>query len=219
VTYGTGKITPGDVNWLDVDKNDTIDSRDQVYIGNIYPKWTGGFNTNLSFKNFSLYSRFEFATGHTIYNDLVARTLGNYQGTFNYFDLQKNAWSPTNTNTDIPKIYFADQVAAPNGKKNYTRSNNAGQVLNSNNSRFYEKGDYLALREITLTYDFAKSLLSKTRILSQSRIYVSLNNLFYITDFSGPSPEPPSQFGTVTGIYAGTYPTPRSVVLGVQITL
>lgn len=218
--YGTGKITAGDVNWLDVDKNDTIDSRDQVYMGNIYPKWTGGFSINVGYKGFSLYSRFEFALGHTIYNDLVARTLGNYQGTFNYFDLQKNAWSPTNLNTDIPKVYYADQVAAPLGKKNYTRSNNAGQVLNSNNSRFYEKGDYLALREITLSYDFSRSFLSKTKVLSQSKIYISTNNLFYITKFSGPTPEPPVTPGTstISGVYAGTYPTPRSFILGVQVS-
>lgn len=220
VTYGSGKIVPGDVNWLDVDKNDTIDSRDQVYVGNINPKWTGGFNANLSFKNFSLYTRFEFALGHTIYNDLVARTLGNYQGTFNYIDWQKNAWSPTNTTTDIPKVYYADQVAAPLGKKNYTRINNANGNLNSNNSRFYEKGDYLAMREITLSYDFAKSILAKTRVLSQSRIYVSANNVFYITKFSGPTPEPPVVPGTstITGVYAGTYPTPRTFVLGVQVS-
>lgn len=218
--YGTGKITPGDVNWLDVDKNDTIDSRDQVKVGNIYPKWTGGFNANLSYKNFSLYARFEFALGHTIYNDLVARTLGNYQGTFNYIDLQKQAWSPTNTNTDIPKVYYADQVSAPLGKKNYTRSNNANANLNSNNSNFYEKGDYLACREITLSYDFSKSLLSKTKVLSQSRLFVSLDNMFYITKFSGPTPEPPVSPGssTITGVYAGTYPTPRTIVLGVQVS-
>src|SRR5690606_13559689 len=76
-----GRITPGDVNWLDVDGNDIIDSRDQVYIGNVNPKWTGGFTTNLSYKDFSFFSNWEFALGHTIYNDLVARTLGNYQGT------------------------------------------------------------------------------------------------------------------------------------------
>ncbi len=219
-SYGSGKITPGDVNWLDVDKNDTIDSRDQVYVGNIYPKWTGGFSANLSYKGFSLYSRFEFALGHTIYNDLVARTLGNYQGTFNYIDWQKNAWSPTNTNTDIPKVYYADQVSAPLGKKNYTRSNNAGSVLNSNNSRFYEKGDYLACREITLSYDFPKSILSHTKVLSQSRLYVSLLNMFYLTKFTGPTPEPPVAEGssTITGVYAGTYPTPRTVVVGVQVS-
>jgi TonB-linked SusC/RagA family outer membrane protein len=218
--YGTGKITPGDVNWLDVDKNDTIDSRDQVYIGNIYPKWTGGFSVNASYKNFTLYSRFDFALGHTIYNDEVARILGNYQGTFNYIDWQKNSWSPTNTNTDIPKVYYADQVSAPLGKKNYTRSNNAGVVLNSNNSRFYEKGDYLACREITLSYDFSKPILSHTKILSQARLYVSMLNMFYITKFSGPTPEPPVAEGTsnITGVYAGTYPTPKTIVLGVQIT-
>lgn len=217
-TYGTGKITAGDVNWGDLDQNDTIDSRDQVYVGNIYPKWTGGFTANISYKGLTLYTRFEFATGHTIYNDLVARTLGNYQGTFNYFDLQRHAWSPTNTNTDIPKVYYADQVAAPVGKKNYTRSNNANVALNSNNSRFYEKGDYLASREITLSYDLPKSLLSKTRVISQSRVYVSANNLFYITDYSGPSPEAPISNGVVTGIHAGTYPVPKSFVLGVQVT-
>ena len=212
-----GRITPGDVNWKDVDRNDTIDSRDQVYLGNIYPKWTGGFSANLSYKGFSLYSRFDFATGHTIYNDLIARTLGNYQGTFNYIELQKEAWSPANTSTDVPKVYYADQVAG--SKQNYTRANNANPVLNSNNSRFYEKGDYLACREITLSYNFPKSILSPVKALSQARIYASLNNLFYITGFSGPSPEPPVDGnGNISGVYQGTYPTPKSVVLGVQVS-
>ncbi|WP_312339185.1 TonB-dependent receptor [Sphingobacterium sp.] len=212
-----GRITPGDVNWLDVDGNDMIDSRDQVHIGNINPKWTGGFTTNLSYKNLSLFSNWEFALGHKIYNDLVARTLGNYQGTFNYIELQKQAWSPTNTITDIPKVYFADQVGG--SKQNYTRGNNANPVLNSNNSRFYEKGDYLALRELTLSYDMPKSLLEKSRVFSHARIYFTGSNLFYITKFSGPSPEPPVDANNlVTGIYLGTYPTPRSYVLGVQLS-
>lgn len=218
VNFGSGKITPGDVNWLDVDKNDTIDSRDRVYVGNIYPKWTGGFNISVAYKQLSLYTRFEFATGHTIYNDLVTRILGNYQGTFNYIDWQKNAWSPTNPNTDIPKVYYADQVSAPLGKKNYTRINNAGSVLNSNNSRFYEKGDYLAAREITLSYDFSRDLLSRSHVLSQARVYATLNNMFYLTSFSGPSPEPPVSGGSISGVYAGTYPTPKSFILGVQVT-
>ncbi|HEX5025730.1 MAG TPA: SusC/RagA family TonB-linked outer membrane protein [Agriterribacter sp.] len=217
-TFGTGKITPGDVNWLDIDKNDTIDSRDQVYMGNFNPEWTGGFTLNVSYKRFSLFSRFDFAAGHTIYNDAVARTLGNFQGTFNYIDLQKEAWSPENTNTDIPKVYYADQVSAPLGKKNYTRINNANPNLNSNNSRFYEKGDYLACREITLAYDFSKALLQKTHVLSQARIYLNTNNLFYITNFSGASPEPPVLDGSLTGVFRGTYPTPISFVLGVQVS-
>lgn len=211
-TTMANKIAPGDVNWLDVDNNNIIDSRDQVFLGNINPTVTGGFTSNVSYKGFSLFTRFDFALGHTIYNDLVARTLGNYQGTLNYMEMQKDAWSPTNTDTDIPKVYYADQVGAPAGKKNYTRANNAGQVLNGNNSRFYEKGDYLACREITISYDLSKNkFLSKW--FSQARVYTNFNNLFYVTKFSGPSPEPPAG-----GIYAGTYPTPKSVVLGLQVS-
>jgi TonB-linked SusC/RagA family outer membrane protein len=213
-TYGSGKIAPGDVNWLDVDKNDTIDSRDQVYLGNVNPKYTGGFSTTLSYKGFSVYTRFDFALGHTLYNDLVARVLGNYQGTFNYIDWQKKGFSGDKSMSDIPRVYWADQVGAPNGKKNYTRGNNAGQVLNGNNSNLYEKGDYLACREITLSYDFQKSILSKTKVLQQARVFFNINNLFYITKFSGNSPEPLS-----SGIFAGTYPTPKSFVFGVQVTL
>ncbi|SDE23086.1 SusC/RagA family TonB-linked outer membrane protein [Pedobacter soli] len=210
-----GRITPGDVNWEDVNGDNIIDTRDQVYLGNIYPKWTGGFNFNASYKGFGLYNRWDFALGHTIYNDLVARTLGNYQGTFNYIDLQAQAWSPTNTDTDIPKVYYADQVAG--SKQNYTRANNGNAVLNGNNSRFYEKGDYLCLREVTLSYDLPKGLLQKSKFFNNAKIYVTGSNLLYITKFSGPSPEPPVSGGTITGIYSGTYPTPRTFIMGVQL--
>lgn len=227
-----GRITPGDVNWQDVNGDNIIDSRDQVKLGNIYPKWTGGFSTNVGYKGLNLYNRWDFALGHTIYNDLVARTLGGYQGTLNYIELQKNAWSPTNTVTDIPKVYYADQVAG--SKQNYTRANNANPVLNGNNSRFYEKGDYLALREVTISYDLPKALLQRSKFLSSARVYVTGSNLLYITKFSGPSPEPPVtpaaavsssastvssvSNGSISGIYLGTFPTPRTFVMGVQVS-
>lgn len=215
-----GRITPGDVNWLDVNEDNIIDSRDRVYVGNIFPKYNGGFNFTTSYKGFSIYNRWEFTLGHTIYNDLLARTLGNYQGTFNYVELQATAWSPTNTVTDIPKVYYADQVAG--SKQNYTRANNAsGTAIQGNNSRLYEKGDYLSLKEITMSYDLPKSIVKKAKFLSSARIYVTGSNLLYITKFSGPSPEPPTFEGTSTlsGIYSGTYPTPRAFIMGVQIGL
>ncbi|WGQ10280.1 TonB-dependent receptor [Pedobacter gandavensis] len=212
-----GRITPGDVNWLDVNGDDIIDSRDQVYLGNMAPKWTGGFNVNANYKGFNLYTRFEFALGHTVYNDLLARTLGNYQGTFNYTDLMLKSWTPNNTVTDIPKVYFADQVQG--SKQNYTRANNASTVVNGNNSNLYEKGDYLALREVTLSYTLPKSLMAKTKFLSNSRIYATGSNLFYITKFSGSSPEAPLDANNrLTGVYLGAYPTARSFVFGLEVS-
>ncbi|WP_316813264.1 TonB-dependent receptor [Pedobacter heparinus] len=212
-----GRITPGDVNWQDVNGDNIIDSRDQVYLGSMVPKWTGGFNANASYKGISLYTRFEFATGHTIYNDLVARTMGNYQGTFNYIELMKQSWTPQNPDTDIPKVYFADQVVG--SKQNYTRANNAATVVNGNNSRFYEKGDYLALREITLSYTLPKNLIAKSKILSNTRVYATGSNLLYLSKFSGPSPEAPTDANNnITGVYLGAYPTPRTFVFGLEVS-
>jgi TonB-linked SusC/RagA family outer membrane protein len=211
-----GHIGPGDVNWADVNGDGIIDSRDQVYLGNIYPKWTGGFNFNASYRRISLYTRFDYSLGNTIYNDFVARSLGGYQGTFNYISEIKNAWTPTNTNTLVPKVYYADQVAG--SKDNYTRGNNASANLQGENSNFYESGNYLACREISLSYDFSKTLLAKTKVFSSARVFVSGENLFYLKKFSGPTPEAPVNPGTnvITGVYQGTYPTPRTFVFGVQ---
>ena len=68
----------GDVAWLDKDENDIIDTRDRVYMGNIYPKWTGGLSNTLSYKGLSLYLRMDYSTGHTIYNYVRANMNGQF---------------------------------------------------------------------------------------------------------------------------------------------
>jgi hypothetical protein len=80
----------------------------------------------------------------------------------------------------------------------------------------YEKGDYLALREITISFAVPKNLVAKSKFISSARVYATGSNLLYITNFSGPSPEAPVSNGVITGVYNGTYPTPRSFVLGIQ---
>ncbi len=225
--YGPGKaaeyagkpgwqpIEPGDVLWNDVDGNDVIDGLDREVVGNIFPNITGGFSTTFKYKGLSLYARFDYALGHTIYNDLMARTLGQYQGTFNVIDKVKETWSESNPNSDLPKFYYADQLS----KKNITRGNNADRALNGNSSRFYEKGDYLALRDITLSYQLPQQWL-KPVFMKDASVYVTGQNLFYITKYSGASPEPVlnSQAGVSQGIDIGRYATPRSVLFGLSVT-
>ena len=84
--YGLTKpIEAGDVLWADLNGDNVIDQLDRVKVGNIYPKWTGGFGTTLSYKNVSLYGRFDFAVGrrrayHIKYGgDAVYRTIGRIQ--------------------------------------------------------------------------------------------------------------------------------------------
>ena len=192
-----------------------INSYDRQVVGNIYPKWIGGFSTTLNYKNWSLYGRFDYAVGHTIYNDLKARILGQYNGSFNLITDVGNSWSENNTETSIPKFYWADQ----NAKKNITRSNNGTTNLNNNNSTFYEKGDYLCLREVTLSYKFPKNLINKV-FLTDASVYVTGQNLFYITGYDGTSPEPVMdiQANGRGGIDNGRYPTPRTVLFGLQLS-
>ena len=208
---GWKPIEPGDVNWSDLDGNDIIDGLDREILGNIFPKVVGGFSTTFKYKGLSLYARFDFAVGHTIYNDQLARSLGQYQGTFNIIDVVKQSWSEDNRDTDIAKFYYADQLA----KKNFTRSANAGTTYNNNGSRFYEKGDYCALRDLTLSY-LLPSKWTKKAFMNEVSVYVTGQNLFYMTKYTGSNPEPP--LNSTIGIDYGRYPVPRTLLFGLSVT-
>ena len=210
---GWQPIEPGDVCWADLNNDGIIDGKDRVEIGNIFPNVTGGFSTTLGYKGLSLYARFDYALGHTIYNDLAARSLGQYQGSFNIIDMVKDTWSETNSSSDLPKFYYADQLS----KKNITRSNNANTAANNNSSRFYEKGDYMALRELTLSYALPSRWIRKAS-MQEATVSITGQNLFYITGYTGVSPEPAVSNYYGRGIDNGRYPTPRTVLFGLSVT-
>ena len=216
-TYRTSSgwkpIEPGDVCWDDMDGDGEITTYDQKVIGNYLPNITGGFSTTLGYKGLSLYARFDYALGHTLYNEFLARSLGQYQGTFNIVDVVKDMWSEDNPDADLPAFYYADQLA----KYNITRGNGAGYQKDGANSRFYEKGDYLACREITLSYQLPKSLVNKC-FLQDASVYVTGQNLFYITGYSGVSPEPAVSDAVAVGSDVGRYPTPRTFLFGLSLT-
>ncbi len=202
---GKYPIEPGDVLWADLDKNDTIDSRDRVKMGNIYPKWTGGFSTRIGYKNILLSARFSYAVGHTIYNHLVAESIGQYSGTLNNIDWVKDMWRPDNQDTDLPMFYYADLP-----KLNIKRQALHNATLDNHSSRFYYKGDYISLREITLSYILPQSLISKLKLASV-QANITGQNLVYFTKYPAPTPE-------VGGIDAGIYPLPVTVIFGLQVS-
>ena len=194
----------GDVNWLDVDKNDTIDRRDMIYMGNIFPKWTGGFSSTVSYKGLSLYVRCDFATGHTIYNYMRASLDGQFVGSTNSTTDILKSWLHQGDHTNVPRYYWADQVADANYWRADPRSGNQGSSVN------FEKGDYLAIREVTLSYTIPSSLYNKIGI-DNLRVYATGSNLKYFTKYSGYSPEE-------GGLDTGRYPIPRSFIFGVNVT-
>jgi TonB-linked SusC/RagA family outer membrane protein len=187
----------GDTNWLDVDNNGIIDSRDRVYVGNIYPDWTGGISNYFAYKDFALSVRLDYTLGHTIYYETGARLLGNFSGQAGLSADITKSWQKQGDITDIPKYYWADQ----NQKSNLYRGN----------SRYYQSGDFLSIREVTLSYNIPAKILEKIKI-SGLRVNVTGNNLHYFTKYEGLNPE---EGGTDNG----RYPLPRSIIFGLNVTL
>jgi TonB-linked SusC/RagA family outer membrane protein len=190
----------GDVILADLDGNNRIDTRDQVYAGNIYPTMTGGFSSLISYKNLSLNVRTDFTLGQTILNYTRLTLIGQLQGDNALGSELLRSWRKQGDITDIPQFVYADQQV-----KNRMYRGGLG------NTFYYEKGDFLALRELTLSYDLPKELLQKVKIAGL-RVNVTGNNLHYFTKFTGMNPE----FG---GTDNGRYPIPRNIIFGLNVTL
>jgi hypothetical protein len=186
----------GDVMWKDIDRNDTIDYRDRVSLGRTIPRWTGGFNTTVSWKGFSLFARLDFALGHVQQDFMQLWSLMSAQGEFNATDIVKQTWTPENSNAKYPRYVWADQLNA----KNFDRPN----------SMFYVNSSYLAFREVSLSYNVPSSLLKRAKI-SGLRLTATGQNLGYLTNSLLNLPER-------TGAQTSAYTIPTQLVFGANLT-
>ena len=187
----------GDAIWQDTDGNGIIDSKDRVYVGNIYPDWTGGFSTSLAYKDFDLYCRFDFTTGHTIYNFAKGFLDYNWQGDNNTtMDIVKYAWKEQGDIAKMPRHYWHGD----RGQQNAIRGS----------SLYHEKGDFLAVRELSLSYTVPRELVNKTR-LGGLRFTVTGNNLHYFTNYKGLNPED-------GGTDGGRYAMPRNIIFSANVS-
>jgi TonB-linked SusC/RagA family outer membrane protein len=190
----------GDVDYLDADGNKIIDSKDMVYVGNQYPKANGGFTTTFGWQGLMLNVRMDYLLGQTIYNYTYGTLLGQFQGDNGLSKDLLRSWQKQGDVTDIPRFYWADQQAS----NNLYRGGNLCSFL-------YEKGDFLCLREVTLSYDIPKRIIEKVKIVAL-RINVTGNNLHYFTKYRGVNPED-------GGRTYGRFPIPRNIIFGVNVTI
>jgi TonB-linked SusC/RagA family outer membrane protein len=188
----------GDVIWADIDNNDIIDGRDRVYVGNEHPTWTGGMTNAFSYKNLMLYVRMDYTAGHTIYNYARAFMNGQWKLNMNLTqEMVDHAWQNQGDETYLPRYDWESARASYNIFPTRT------------GDEYYEKGDFLAIREITLSYDLPKSIIDFAKI-SSLRLNVTGNNLHYFTKYKGLNPE----YG---GRDYGRYPIPQNIIFGVNV--
>jgi len=178
----------------DYNGDGTITSADQVITGNPNPKFIFGFSTNLSYKNFDLGIFLSGSYGNDVYN--VARaSFENPLGQRNLLAGVANHWTPDNPNNE------------------YASPLQGGRLPITD--RFVEDGSYLRCKNITLGYR-----LPAIKGINSARIYVSANNLFTLTNYTGYDPEVNTYAGsnTTIGVDNLVYPTSRSVLGGIQVT-
>ncbi|MCK7555509.1 hypothetical protein MKQ70_11020 [Chitinophaga sedimenti] len=177
------------------------------------PDKIGGLQNSFNYKGFNLRINADYAIGHIISNGALARSMGQGRA-FNEGApsqaLGANVWK---NQGDVGKKYarfsFAD---ADFGQRNYLRQATLGNnsSYNSDVSVMYEKGDFLALREITLSYDVPREITKKFRS-SGLNLFASVYNVGYLTAYKGLNPE------IYSGFDPGGYPRPRQFSLGANL--
>jgi TonB-linked SusC/RagA family outer membrane protein len=203
-SYDPKKHTsPGDLKFRDLNKDGVIDGNDRTYLGSYLPKMSYGFNLSLDYKNFDLGLFFQGVYGNKIYNNTRVIT----EGMIRFFNAGKevlNAWTPTNTNTNIPRAVEGD----PNGNARTS-------------TRFLEDGSYLRLKNISVGYKIPSTVLSSLTkgTVSSFRVYISGQNLLTFTKYKGFDPEVGNRTGNnlTNSIDWAIYPQPKTVQAGIQV--
>lgn len=202
----TGKayeLACGDLMFEDINGDGIIDSYDRKVLGTSTPKWNGGLNTTVSWKGLSLYLRTDFGLGFTTYDGLKQWIDGCAQGSYNMTTDIWDSWTPENPNAKYPRYVWADQL----GKNNYVRT-----------SEFWAtKGNYLAFRELSLSYDLPKYICGKFRCQGL-KLSVTGQNLGYWTSSASAIPDHTQYTNGNTAGWGGTYALPRTVLFGLDIT-
>lgn len=193
---------PGDIRFEDINGDGVIDAADRTILGNYLPKFTYGANFSLNYKGFDLTIFLQGVAGNKIYN--ANKVTG--QGMLRLFNAETDvlrAWTPSNTNTDVPR--------AVNGDPNQ----------NSRTSdRFIEDGSYMRIKNFVLGYSVPSSLLDSfaKSSIKTARLYFSAQNLLTFTKYTGYDPEVGSRNNNnlTNGIDYGQFPQARTLMVGVQ---
>jgi TonB-linked SusC/RagA family outer membrane protein len=193
---------PGDLIFVDTDGDGKITEDDRTMIGNPHPDYTLGLNLNCSYKGFDFGITCTGAFGQQIaksYRSFADSPLQNY--TTEIF----GRWTGEGTSNKLPRLTSGSNINWQNISDIYI-----------------EDGDYVKIQNITLGYDFKK--LFKKMPLTQARLFVTAQNVYTFTGYSGMDPEigySPTvnnvQQNWVSGIDLGYYPSPRTFMVGVNL--
>lgn len=191
-------IQPGHIKYRDLNGDKVIDDNDRTVIGNPLPVHTGGFTNKFAYKGFDLNIFFQWSYGNDVYNANRVMLESGYKYNTNQFASYANRWSFDNQTSDIP---------VPKGSMYKTYS-----------TRTVEDASYLRLKTVSLGYNLPKKITRKAS-MEAVRVYVSAQNLYTWTSYSGYDPEVSVRRSALTpGFDYSAYPRAKTATVGLNIT-
>jgi TonB-linked SusC/RagA family outer membrane protein len=206
--YQKAATAPGDRLFADVNGDGQVTATDQVSLGSPLPKFFGGLNVDFSYRAWDFNAYFYGTYGNKIFNyqESALESFQNrsFVGVENVsVDYYLHHWTPTNPSTI------------------YSRANYNDDAVGSNvpSSAWIQNGSFVKLKNVTVGYTLQSDLARKL-FVSKIRVYVSAQNLFTITKYTGLDPEIGLQNGNATqnGLDNGTYPSSKFFTVGLNVT-
>lgn len=204
-SYRGGKpILPGDLKYLDLNGDYIINDADRTIIGNGNPKAWGGFFNNFRYKNFEAVLELQYSLG----NDVLNHT--KHSG--------EDRVSIANSYKTVLDAYDVAKGGSQNTMVAAIRDTRAGYVTNVD-SRWLEDGSFVRGKNLLIAYNFSPALVQRLH-LSRLRLYVSAQNFFLSTKFTGNDPEV-TTYGNAfaQGQTFFDYPKPTIYTLGLNVAL
>ncbi|MCX6215421.1 MAG: TonB-dependent receptor [Spirosoma sp.] len=222
VTYrqanGTGVVGAGTFRYRDLNGDGLITPADRSIIGSPHPDFSYGLNVNVNYKNFGLQLFGQGVQGNQLFNYVRYWTDFPTFGGNRSLRMYEQSWRPgaDNSRAMLPIVRAADNVS-------------------SVPSTYYlESGSYLRMRNIQLSYNLPRTLMSKMG-MSAAQVYIQGQNLFTITKYTGMDPEinvrnsqgaVSGNTGTTAGqnqdrqigVDEGLYPVARTVLVGLSLS-
>lgn len=196
--YKGNTMQPGDLKYRDMNGDGKIDDYDRTIIGCGQPLHTGGFNNSFNWKNFDLNIFFSWSYGNDILNANRLIFESGWKAQTNQLASYADRWTTDNRTSDIPR-------AGAIGSEEYS-------------SRVIEDGSFLRLKNVSLGYTISGRRIRKAGI-SSMRVYVSADNIWTLTNYSGPDPEVSTRNSVLTpGFDWSAYPRAYGFTAGVNIT-
>ena len=198
---GQGGEQPGSLKLYDKSGNGKIDDADREVIGNFLPDVYGAFSTTLNYKSFNLYLGFQYSIGNDLYNanySMIGSFLGNAS---NQLATWNDRWTESNqSSTQYARI--PDDLVS---------------------SAFVEDASYLRFATARLTYTLPQKVLRRTKHLESCKFYISADNIWVFTKYSGYDPEVGISQNSAAAILSqgfdyGNFPKARTFTFGVNLS-